>query len=368
MTSVRKLGRWMGLALAGAAVWELATRRSERHRLGQGGEYWRCYHDAETLRRGDALRQVVALRSGGVTIHLDVYPQSDPGAPVVVFNHGGAGYCRLFVPLALRFHERGYTVVLPDQRSQGFSGGPRGDYTITECAQNIVDAARWARGRFGGAIFLAGGSLGGALSYYAAAAGAPATAIACLNLFDFGGDDALRFSRLAPLAAIPAGARLARALLTLLRPIDWLRLPARWLARFGTLMDDRDATFQRQWDADPVPPAWLSLRQVASNLTTPPATPFAQNQVPTLVLNQARDRMVDPAITRRNYERLGGPKRYVELDYGHWSNDPAFWDALVVACDVWFRERYARAVPLDHPREQPGFSTSRDASAQTRLS
>ena len=356
MTSVRKLGRRMGLALAGAAVWELATRRSERHRLGEGSEYWRRYHDDETLRRGDALRQVVALRSAGVTIHLDVYPQPDPDAPVVVFNHGGAGYCRLFIPLALSFHERGYTVVLPDQRGQGFSGGARGDYTIAECAQNIVDAARWARGRFGGPIFLAGGSLGGALSYYAAAAGAPAAAIACLNLFDFGGDDALRFSRLAPLAKRAAGGRLTRALLTLLRPFDWLRLPARWLAHFDKLMDDRDAIFQQEWDADPVPPARLSLRQVTSNFTTPPAVPFEGNTVPTLVLNQAYDRMVDPTITRRNYERLGGPKRYVELGYGHWSNDPAFWDAVVAACDAWFREYIAVSAVRTEPMRQSSLS------------
>lgn len=356
MTSVRKLGRRMGLALAGAAGWELATRRAEHHLLGAGGEYWRRYHDDETLRRGDALRQVVALRSAGVTIHLDVYPQSDPGAPVVVFNHGGAGYCRLFVPLALRFHERGYTVVLPDQRGQGFSGGARGDYTIAACAQNIVDAARWARGRFGGPVLLAGGSVGGALSYYAAAAGAPAAAIVCLNLFDFGGDDALHFSRLAPLAELPGGARLVRMLLALLRPLDWLRLPARWLARFDKLMDDRDAIFQRQWDADPVPPARLSLRQVASNLTTPPAVPFEDNAVPTLVLNQARDRMVDPAITRRNYERLGGPKRYVELDYGHWSNAPAFWDSVAAACDAWFREHSAVSEDRTEPMRQPSLS------------
>jgi pimeloyl-ACP methyl ester carboxylesterase len=337
--------RWIALTLVGVALWELAARRNEQHRLGAGSTYWHRYCDSETLSRGDALREVVALRSAGVTMHLDVYPHPDPAAPVVVFNHGGAGYCRLFVPLALRFHARGYTVVLPDQRGQGFSGGARGDYTIAECTQNIVDAAQWARGRFGGPIFLAGGSLGGALSYYAAAAGAPASAIACLNLFDFGSDDALHFSRLAPLAAFAGGPKLARTLLALLRPLDWIRLPAHALARFDKLMDDRDAAFQRQWQADPIPPTRLSLRQVASNLTTPPAVPFEHNTVPTLVLNQARDRMVDPAITQRNYARLGGQKRYHELDYGHWSSAPAFWDALVAACDDWFRENAMASSP-----------------------
>ncbi|HMQ34478.1 MAG TPA: alpha/beta fold hydrolase [Chloroflexaceae bacterium] len=343
MTDRATLTGRLALGLAALTAWELAARRAELRRAGAAGDYWRGYYDAATLGRADALRQVAAIRSAGVSIHLDIYPHPDPEAPVVVISHGGAGYCRLFVPLALRFHQRGYAVVLPDQRGQGLSGGARGDYTIAECAQNIVDAARWARGQFRGPVHLAGGSVGGALSYYAAAAGAPVAAIACLNLFDFGGDDALRFSRLAPLAALPGGPGLVRALLRLLRPVDWLRLPGRWLARFDRLMDDRDAAFQRRWDADPIPPARLSLRQVASNLTTPPAVPFERNTVPTLVLNQARDRMVDPAITRRNYERLGGPKRYAELDYGHWSSAPAFWDEVVAACDDWFREHAAPA-------------------------
>lgn len=336
MRSVFSSLRALALGLAGLATWELVSGWAEVRRAARGSDYWRRYYDGETLERADALRQTAAIRSTGVTLHLDLYLHPDPGAPVVIFNHGGAGYCRLFVPLALRFHERGYHVVLPDQRGQGCSGGRRGDYTIAEATQNIVDAAGWAQGRFGTPVFIAGGSVGGALSYYAAAAGAPTAAIACLNLFDFGADDALRFSRLAPLATLPGGSALVRALLPLLRP-DWLRLPARWLARFDRLMDERDAGFQRQWDADPIPPPRLSLRQVASNLTTPPAVPFERNTVPTLVLNQRRDLMVDPAITRRNYERLGGPKRYVELDYGHWSSDPAFWEAVVQACDAWFR-------------------------------
>lgn len=305
---------------------------------GVPANYWRRYYDSAMLQQADALRQVHSIESAGVMIHLDVYPQNDPAAPVVLVNHGGAGYCRLLIPLALEFHRRGYSVVLPDQRGQGFSGGGRGDYTIAECTKNIVDAAHWARGRFSEPLFIAGGSVGGALSYYAAAAGAPAQAIACLNLFDFGSADALNFSRLAPLARTPGGAVMLRSLLILARPFAHIRLPANWLARFDRLMDDRDIAFQRCWDADPIPPRWLSLRQIASNLETPPKVPFEDNKMPVLVINQARDRMVDPAITRRNYERLGGRKRYLELDFGHWSSDPGFSGALVDACDPWFRE------------------------------
>jgi hypothetical protein len=59
----------------------------------------------------------------------------------------------------------------------------------------------------------------------------------------------------------------------------------------------------------PIPLPRLLLRQIASNLTTPPAVPFARNQVLTLVLNQARDRMVDPAITSATTWAHGSAER-----------------------------------------------------------
>lgn len=160
--------------------------------------YWRTYYDEELVEQSDNMREEVEITSTGVQIHVDVYAHPNPEAPVVIFNHGAAGYCRLFVPLALSFARRGYTVLLPDQRGQGFSGGRRGDYTVSECVQNIVDVAAWARKRFAGPLFMAGGSVGGALTYYAAAAGASVDAVACLNLFDFGnGADGISISRLA---------------------------------------------------------------------------------------------------------------------------------------------------------------------------
>lgn len=327
--------KW-GVALGALAAWYEGTRWWETIKTEQGYEYWRRYYDAETLARGDTLRQVDAIRSTGATLHIDVYERPERDAPVVIFNHGGAGYCRLFVPLALMFYDRGYTMVLPDQRGQGFSGGARGDYTFGECVQNIVDVARWAKARWNTPLFLAGGSVGGALSYYAAAAGAPAQAIACVNLYDFGGGDALEFSRLAPLAQSATGVCWLRTALKWLTPFNRLRVPSNWLARFDKLMDARDAKFQQQWDDDPIPPRLLSLRAIASNLNTPPTVPFEHNRVPTLVINQALDQMTDPAITQRNYERLGGPKRYQEIPFGHWSREPEFWQASVAAADDWF--------------------------------
>lgn len=301
-------------------------------------DYWHVYYDEKVAERSDKIREEIEITSTGVNIHIDVYSNPNSNAPVVILNHGAAGYCRLFVPLALSLYERGYTVVLPDQRGQGLSGGRRGDYSISECVQNIVDVAYWAKNRFLTPLFMAGGSVGGALTYYAAA-GAPANAIACLNLFDFGnGIDGISISRLAFLARYTAIVKTLRVGMVLLKPLHGLRIPFNWLGAFDKLMDDRDAEFQSQWNADPVPPRLVSLRSLASSMHTSPTISFENNQMPVLVINQGLDKMVDAMVTRHNYERLNGKKRYLEVPFGHWSSQPEFWETIVQACDEWFRE------------------------------
>ena len=320
-------------------LWEFGTRLWERQKTKKGKNYWETYYPPEIVNRANSLRQTAEIISTGVELHIDIYPQSNPAAPTVIFNHGAAGYCRIFVSLALKFHDRGFNVILPDQRGQGFSGGRRGDYTIAECTQNILDVAQWAKEKFPGPLLMMGGSVGGALTYYTAAAGAPVEAIVCLNLFDFGnGIDGLAISRLSPIAKSPVWTRVTRALMASLNPLHWVRLPFGWFGAFDKLMDERDISFQQQWDEDPIPPRLVSLRSLASNLNSPPAIPFEQNQVPILVINQKLDQMVDPQVTKRNFERLGGRKEYQEIPFGHWSNQPEFWQSILNASEAWFRE------------------------------
>jgi hypothetical protein len=126
--------------------------------------------------------------------------------------------------------------------------------------------------------------------------------------------------------------------MALLRPLHAVRIPFNWVGAFDKLMDERDSEYHAQWDADPVPPRRVSLRSLASSVDTPPAVPFENNQVPVLVMNQTLDQMVVENVTRDNYERLGGPKRYVEIPFGHWSSQPEFWISIVDSCDDWFQE------------------------------
>jgi hypothetical protein len=48
--------------------------------------------------------------------------------------------------------------------------------------------------------------------------------------------------------------------------------------------------------------------------------------------------MIDPGVTKHNYERIGGPKRYLEVPFGHWSSQPEFWETIVQSCDEWFSQ------------------------------
>jgi alpha-beta hydrolase superfamily lysophospholipase len=318
-------------------------------------DYWRNYFDEATIARSDALRREETIQSTGVSIQMDVYEQSDRSAPALLVNHGAGGYSRIFLPVTLALHERGYTVIAPNQRGQGYSEGERGDFTIGQFVQNIIDVTHWARARYSGAQFLLGGSVGSGLVYNAAAEGAHAEAIICHNLYDFGSvDDTIALSRFAALRHIPgipalaaAGIRLSAGL------VPGLRLPFHALGKFKAMVDARDTHFYAIWKKDPLPIRSVSLRYLRSTFTTPAQIPFEANTRPILVINPVRDTMVSPSVTRRNYDRLGGPKQYVEIDYGHWATGPDFASEYAGVVDAYLRQQMARL-----PDSQSGLNVT----------
>lgn len=288
--------------------------------------YWERYYDRETVVQDKGMRQELFIRSTGVLIHLDLYEQPDRHRPVIIVNHGGGGYSRFFVSLADYLYRQGYTVVLPNQRGQGFSEGNRGDFTIGQLVENIIDVTSWARMRYRGNLFLMGLSLGGGLVYNAASATEPVTAVICHNLYDFGNvADSLALSRMTKVSDSPSVARvIAQVAIGGARVAPHLKVPFRMLGKFENMVDARDATFYKIWKHDPVPLKAVSLRYVASTFNTPPVVAFEDNSLPILVINPVRDTMVDPAVTQRNFMRLNGPKTYREIDFGHWATGAAF--------------------------------------------
>ncbi len=332
------------LGLAGAvgalALREAWQRRQDAETFEAGRDYWEYNLPGEVVRWTKAHLKQARIPSQGLGVNLDVYARAEQGAPVVVITHGLLTYGRLFAPLAMLLYERGYAVVCPDLVGNGFSGGVRGDLTVGAGTTALVDATLWARRHFDGPIYLLGVSLGGAVTYAAAAAGAPVTAIACVDLFTFDDRAALRQLIARPwLVSLLPLARLAAV------PLGWARVPTSWIHTIDRVVAPEEARLTTAWKFDPLPPRSMTLRSLVSAGYTPPRVPLEHNTIPTLVINQEADRALSPAVTRACFQRLGGPKRYVGLEgANHWSFQPEFYRQIAAASDEWFRSYGAAPV------------------------
>lgn len=302
-------------------------------------KYWHVYYDASTIERSQALlREFCVDTADNITLHVDAYLQPNPSAPVILLTHGEGGYSRLFVRQALALHDRHYSVLVLDQRGSGASTGTR-DFSLEQLTQDVLDAAHWARRSFQGPLFLGGANQGGELAYLASTLGAPVIGLICHELLDLTQpQNVLAVSRFASLGKSPAGVALANAAARALMALSpRMRLPLDRLRSFDGLLDERDNGHFEAWQLDPSPARQVTPRYAVSALNTHARLPYEQNALPILVINPLRDRILDPQITRRNFERLGGPKTYAEIDFGHWSLLDAFaqpWSAIV---DDWIK-------------------------------
>lgn len=317
------------------AAYEIGTRWWETQRIEKNFNYWQNLCTPDVAERAERLRQSYDIPSTGIRLHIDTYPQPDVDAPVLIFNHGVGSYGRMMTGLIMAFYDQGYTVVAGDRIGQGFSGGQRGIMTFEQNVQNAVDIARWAKTRFGAPVFMFGASMGGPVTYCAAAKGAPVDAIACFNLYDFSPGSADIPDLFGTLAT-----RLPSHFWFLLKPLSWLRIPWKKVnaKAWARVIDEREPHMNIIWSKDPLPLNFMSLKFIISLANSAPLIPFEQNQLPVLVINPNRDQMSDPMITKRNYERLSGPKKYVEVPYGHYSFSNTFGQSVAETAHAWFQQ------------------------------
>lgn len=338
----KRVAAAMGLAgaVGALALREAWQRRVDARRFAAGRDFWQLSFPPESVRWATTHLETYHIPSGEVGIHLDVYAQPRPTAPTVLLVHGLMTYGRLFLPMIKLFYDRGYTVICPDLIGNGFSGGIRGDSPVPQATATLVDAALWARNRCDGPLFMLGISLGGAVVYAAAAAGAPVAAIACLDLFTF--DDQ---AALAQNIETPQLIGLLPLLRALAMPFGWVRLPTRWMSTMRHVVAPEEDQFVQAWFNDPLLPRSMTLRTIVSAGYTPPAVALEDNTLPVLVMNQECDRVLNPDVTRASFHRLGGPKKYVEFaDSPHWSFTPAFQERIVAESDTWYRAHSAFVV------------------------
>lgn len=101
----------------------------------------------------------------GLTLHLSHWSVTTPKG-VVVFLHGLTEHGQRYEELGQRLNALGWTVVAPDMRGHGLSGGPRGGMTrdddFLHDLANVIDVVR--RTYTEGPLVLFGHSTGGALA------------------------------------------------------------------------------------------------------------------------------------------------------------------------------------------------------------
>ena len=286
-------------------------RTAERHSYAEIN-HWRKYQPylPERLRLGEGREPTEEWWTWrGADIHLDRF--AAPSAPItVVLVHGAGGYCRLLDPFGLSLHAHGYEVVAPDLPGYGLSRAPTEffDYRRwVDCVADLVEA-EWRR--TGRPVVLFGMSVGGYLSYLAAAQGRRAAGVVVTTL----ADPRLRVVR-DQFARYPWMDRLLTPLLPPMAALfGGLRLPVRWFSNMKGIANDPEIV--RLVCEDPIGGGnRVPVRFMNSLLVVRPAIePEDFDVCPVLLAHPAADLWTTVEASRPFFDRIKGPKQLLMLE------------------------------------------------------
>ncbi|RJL35323.1 alpha/beta hydrolase [Bailinhaonella thermotolerans] len=239
----------------------------------------------------------------GMEIHIERVTAPEASAKLIAL-HGAGGYGGMLLPYT---HLIGATdaveVVAPDLPGYGTTrlNGQRVGYDDwVDCAADLI-----VKERDGRPIFLIGASMGGLLAYSAAArSGADGLIVTCLL-------DIRRPRVRTATARLPL---LGRLPFQLLRPLDGLHLPIRWVARMSAMSNtpelNRVVAADRRGGGNHV-----SLRFLRTFMTSrPEVEPEDFTACPVLMVHPGADRWTPIELSLPFYERLSVPKRLVRLE------------------------------------------------------
>ncbi|SIQ45772.1 alpha/beta fold hydrolase [Marinobacterium stanieri] len=150
-----------------------------------------CKTDLDTDQHRRVLREKLGISHllaqrqcadiGDVPLHTEYYFHADD-APLLVFVPGIGTYSELYADLLSRFSKLGFNVVGLDLRGHGYSGGPRGLYTVEQSVSDIQAVIDHYQASPEQPVYLYGYSIGALLAVAAAEADARIQAVVCGTL------------------------------------------------------------------------------------------------------------------------------------------------------------------------------------------
>ncbi|MBF0290052.1 MAG: alpha/beta hydrolase [SAR324 cluster bacterium] len=127
-------------------------------------------------------RRTQIEKVGTLPVHCEVYEHSKE-APVVLFIPGLGTYSRLYCEFLAKLSECGLNVIGVDLRGHGYSGGTRGEYTVTQVVQDMKGVMDHFAARYNDQIIVFGCSMGSALAVACAEADRRVQALLCHTFF-----------------------------------------------------------------------------------------------------------------------------------------------------------------------------------------
>lgn len=135
----------------------------------------------EKLQLKPWLEKRQAFRLGSDGVHCELY-EYDVAAPTVIFLPGIGTYCELYAEMLGKLSERGFNVVGVDLPGHGYSGGPRGLYTVPQVCGYVSQLIDYLQQRFDGPFSVFGYSIGALLGVAAAEQDERLEAVLCGTL------------------------------------------------------------------------------------------------------------------------------------------------------------------------------------------
>jgi len=272
------------------------------------------------------------INSAKTKIHLDEYIKNK-NAPTIVFSHGIAGFGRLLTPYAYKLYEAGFNVILPDLKGYGFNKGLRGHWSFSDLVENIVDSYYYAKEKYNENVFIAGGSMGGAIAYHTACQLNDLKAVACYCLFDFNDEEFIKAS-----SNYGFFTPLIKKILTISALfIPKLTVPATTISSFNNLSDNDE--FNKTVENDPLAGNKISLKAIKDLLSFKLPIPFLKyNKAPILIIQPEKDRMTPPKFSKKAYKLIKAKeKKFIVLkDRGHWVIDSEGVEIICKGISSWF--------------------------------